>query len=307
MISRSGLCTHFFIVGNMCMRGPPGAMQRVYGSSAGPFCRMRSRTHGWYGRPPSTAAPMFPNCALMGRSPHTRLIPSQGRRFAARHIPDKSGMWRAANRLPCDGINRVCGDLPISAQFGNIGAAVEGGLPYQPWVRDRIRQKGPADDPYTRCIAPGGPRMHMLPTMKKWVQSPDLLIILDEYNASHRQIFLDGRPLPADPVPTWNGYATGHWEGDTLVVESSGYRDDQWLDAAGSAITSTARVTERMRRVNFGTLLIDLSVDDPKAYTRPWSVTLRQDVVVDTEMVEAICAENEKDVPHLNAAPRQAR
>ncbi len=221
--------------------------------------------------------------------------------------PDLSGMWRAANRLPCDGVNRVCGDLPISAQFGNIGAGVEGGLPYQQWVRDRIRQKGPADDPYTRCIAPGGPRMHMLPTMKKWVQSPDLLIILDEYNASHRQIFLDGRPLPADPAPTWNGYATGHWEGDTLVVESSGYRDDQWLDAAGSALTSTARVTERMRRVNFGTLLIDLSVDDPKAYTRPWSVTLRQDVVVDTEMVEAICAENEKDVPHLNAAPREAR
>ncbi len=186
--------------------------------------------------------------------------------------PDLSGMWRAANRLPCDGVNRVCGDLPISAQFGNIGAGVEGGLPYQQWVRDRIRQKGPADDPYTRCIAPGGPRMHMLPTMKKWVQSPDLLIILDEYNASHRQIFLDGRPLPADPAPTWNGYATGHWEGDTLVVESSGYRDDQWLDAAGSALTSTARVTERMRRVNFGTLLIDLSVDDPKAYTRPWSV-----------------------------------
>src|SRR5207249_6884943 len=104
-------------------------------------------------------------------------------------------------------------------------------------------------------------------------------------------------------APTWNGYATGHWEGDTLVVESSGYRDDQWLDAAGSAITSTARVTERMRRVNFGTLLIDLSVDDPKAYTRPWRVTLRQDVVVDTEMVEAICAENEKDVPQLNEAP----
>ena len=98
--------------------------------------------------------------------------------------PDLSGMWRAANRLPCDGVNRVCGDLPISAQFGNIGAGVEGGLPYQQWVRDRIRQKGPADDPYTRCIAPGGPRMHMLPTMKKWVQSPDLLIILDEYNAS---------------------------------------------------------------------------------------------------------------------------
>jgi hypothetical protein len=221
--------------------------------------------------------------------------------------PDFSGMWRAANRLPCDGINRVCGDLAISPQFGNIGAGVDGGLPYQQWVRDRMRQKRPSDDPYTRCIAPGGPRMHLLPTMKKWVQTPDLLIILDEYNASYRQIFLDGRAFPEERNPTWNGYATGHWEGDTLVVESTGYRDDQWLDAAGSTITSGARVTERIHRLNYGTLVIDLSVDDPKAYTKPWNVTLKEDVVVDTEMIEAICAENEKDVPHLDAATQQAR
>ena len=147
----------------------------------------------------------------------------------------------------------------------------------------------------------------MLPTMKKWVQNPGLLIILDEYNASYRQIFLDGRALPDDPSPTWNGYATARWDGDTLVVESTGYRDDQWLDAAGSAITSGARVTERIRRVNYGTLLIDLSVDDPKAYTRPWSVTLKEDVVVDTELIESICAENEKDVQHLNAVPQPPR
>jgi hypothetical protein len=221
--------------------------------------------------------------------------------------PDLSGMWRAANRLPCDGINRVCGDLPISPQFGNIGAGVQGGLPYQQWVRDRISQKRPSDDPYTRCIAPGGPRMHLLPTMKKWVQTPDLLIILDEYNASYRQIFLDGRPLPEDRTPAWNGYSTAHWEGDTLVVESTGYRDDQWLDAAGSAITNGARVTERIRRTNYGTLLIQLSVDDPKSYTRPWTVIVTEEAVVDTELLEAICAENEKDVPHLDAAPRQNR
>jgi hypothetical protein len=221
--------------------------------------------------------------------------------------PDFSGMWRAANRLPCDGVNRVCGDLPISPQFGNIGAGVEGGLPYQQWVRDRIRQKGPSDDPYTRCIAPGGPRMHLLPTMKKWVQTPDLLIILDEYNSTYRQIFLDGRALPEDRTPTWNGYATGHWDGDTLVIESTGYRDDQWLDAAGSAVTNEARVTERIRRTNYGTLVIDLSVDDAKAYTRPWTVSLKEDVVLDTELVEAVCSENEKDVPHLNAAPRPPR
>jgi len=218
--------------------------------------------------------------------------------------PDFSGMWRASDPLPCDGVNRVCTDLPINRQFGNLGALNEGGLPYQPWVRDRIKQKGPTDDPYVRCITPGGPRMHLLPTMKKWVQTPGLLIILDEYNASYRQIFLDHRPLPEDPNPTWNGYSTGHWEGDTLVVESTGYRDDQWLDAAGSAITSEARVTERIRRINYGTLEIELSVNDPKAYTRPWTVTVKQDAVVDTELLDSICLENEKDVPHLNSAPR---
>lgn len=221
--------------------------------------------------------------------------------------PDFSGMWRMADRLPCDGVNRVCGDLPISPQFMNLGNGINGGLPYQPWVRDRVQQKGSGDDPYVRCIAPGGPRMHTLPTMKKWVQSQELLIVLDEYNSTYRQIFMDGRALPQDPSPTWNGYSTAHWEGDTLVVQSIGYRDDQWLDAAGSAVTSTGRVTERIRRPDYGTLLIELSVDDPKAYTRPWTVTLKQEVVIDTELIEAICAENEKDVQHLKAIPQQPR
>jgi hypothetical protein len=221
--------------------------------------------------------------------------------------PDFSGMWRMADRLPCDGVNRVCGDLPISSQFLNLGNGINGGLPYQPWVRDRVQQKGPVDDPYVRCIAPGGPRMHTLPTMKKWVHSQELLIILDEYNSTYRQIFMDGRALPQDPSPTWNGYSTANWEGDTLVVQSIGYRDDQWLDGAGSAVTSTGRVTERIRRPDYGTLLIELSVDDPKAYTRPWTVTLKQEAVVDTELIEAICAENEKDVQHLKAIPRQPR
>jgi hypothetical protein len=214
---------------------------------------------------------------------------------------DLSGMWRPADPLPCDGINRVCTDLPISRQFGNLGAELNGGLPYQPWVIDRIKKKGPADDPYVRCITPGGPRMHMLPTMKKVVQTPGLIVILDEYNAGYRQIFTDGRTLPVDPTPTWNGYSVGRWEGDTLVVQSIGFRDDQWLDAAGSAMTSAAKVTERFRRPNFGSLEIEISVDDPKAYTRPWTVLLKQTAVLDTEMLDSICLENEKDVQHLKA------
>jgi hypothetical protein len=215
--------------------------------------------------------------------------------------PDFSGMWRPADPLPCDGINRVCTDLPISPQFTNIGAGLQNALPYQQWALDRIKTKGPTDDPYTRCIAPGGVRMHLLPTMKKMVQTPKLMVILDEYNAGYRQIFLDGRPLPVDPQPTWNGYSTGHWEGDTLVVESHGFRDDQWLDARGSPLTSVAKVTEKFRRPNFGNLEIEITVDDPKGYTMPWTVLVKQTAVLDTEMLDLICLENEKDVPHMNA------
>jgi hypothetical protein len=213
--------------------------------------------------------------------------------------PDLSGMWRPANPLPCDDVSRLCGDLPITRQFLDIGTGIDGGLPYRQWVRDRINKKSPTDDPYVRCIAPGGPRMHLLPTMKQIIQTPALLVILDEYNATYRQIFTDGRPLPEDPQPAWNGYSTGHWEADTLVVNSIGYKDDQWLDGAGSALTSAAKVTERFRRPNFGRLEIEITVDDPKAYTKPWTVKIEQEAVVDTGMIDDICLENEKDLPHL--------
>lgn len=218
--------------------------------------------------------------------------------------PDFSGLWNAANPLPCDGINRVCTDLAISQQFLNIGAELKEGLPYQQWVRERIRQKTAADDPYVRCIHPGGARIHLLPTMKKWIQTPGILAILDEYNASFRQIFTDGRPLPEDPQPALMGYSTGHWEGETLVVESIGFRDDSWLDAAGSALTSAGKVTERIRRPNLGSLEIEITVNDSKAYTRPWTVQVKQVAVFDTELLDAYCLENEKDVQHL-APPRK--
>jgi hypothetical protein len=217
--------------------------------------------------------------------------------------PDFSGFWQAANPLPCDGINRVCTDLPISQQFLNIGVELKDGLPYLPWVRERVRQKGPADDPYVRCIHPGGARIHLLPTMKKWIHTPELLVILDEYNATFRQIFTDGRPLPEDPQPALNGYSAGRWERDTLVVESIGFHDNSWLDAAGSALTSAGKVTERIRRPNLGNLEIEITVNDPKAYARPWTAQVKQDAVFDTELLDAYCLENEKDVPHL--APRK--
>lgn len=213
--------------------------------------------------------------------------------------PDFSGMWRVENLLPCDDVRRMCTDLPISTQFGNLGAGLQSGAPYQPWAEERIKSKGIADDPYTRCLTPGGPRMHLLPTMKKFVQTPTLLLLLNEFNISFRQVFLDGRPLPVDPNPTWNGYSVGRWDGDALVIDSIGFRDDQWLDAAGSPLTNAGRVTERFNRPDYGHLTIDVTIDDPKAYTRPWTTSIRLLAVPDTEMLDAQCLENEKDVPHL--------
>jgi len=215
--------------------------------------------------------------------------------------PDLSGLWQQANPLPCDGFNRVCTDLPVSRQFFNIGVDLKDGLPYRPEVKEKMAKKGLTDDVYLHCIAPGGPRMYLIPTLKKFVQTPALLVILNEYNANFRQIFTDGRPLPEDPQPNWNGYSTGKWEGDTLVVQSIGYRDDQWLDGAGSPLTSTAKVTERFRRPRFGKLEIEITVDDPKSYTRPFTVMVNQDLIVDTDLLDAICAENEKDAQHMPA------
>jgi hypothetical protein len=126
-----------------------------------------------------------------------------------------------------------------------------------------------------------------------------VLTILHEQNASYRQILTDGRSLPVDPLPTWNGYSVGAWDGDTLVVQSNGFRDDLWLDANGSPMTSQAKITERFRRPKFGLLEVDVTVDDPKAYTRPWTVSLKQTYVPDSDLLDYVCQENEKDAAHL--------
>ena len=116
----------------------------------------------------------------------------------------------------------------------------------------------------------------------------------------YRQIFTDGRPLQDDPQPTWNGYSTGAWQGDTLVVRSNGFRDDGWLDRGGSPSTEAMKLTERIRRPNFGRMEIDITVDDSKAYTKPWTIAFVQTIALNTELLDYICLENEKDRPHLS-------
>ena len=214
--------------------------------------------------------------------------------------PDFSGMWLTGDGMPCtgDASFQLCGSqLPMSRYGINIGAGLPGGLPYQPWAAQQVKdqtEQNSKDDPHARCLPDTFVRLYGLPHMQKFVQVSGLLMMIYELNAGYRQVFTDGRPLPADPQPSWNGYSSGKWEGDTLIVDSIGFRDGLWLDVVGSPMTDAAKVRERIRRADYGHLEIEVSVDDSKAYTRPWTVTLKQNIVVDTELVDEICLENEK-------------
>jgi hypothetical protein len=213
--------------------------------------------------------------------------------------PDLSGIWQLEPR-PCP--SEGCGDYAVAPEFLDFGARLPGGLPYQPWaagvVKERTEQLG-KDDPVGLCRPGGALRILTFPPFRKFIQLPGLFVILSERDVTYRQIFMDGRSLPEDPTPTFNGYSIGRWDGDTLVVSSRGFRDGTWLDRNGSPMSDAATLTERFRRVNYGRIEIDVTLDDPKVYTRPWTVTLVQRIVLDTELLDYHCTDNEKDAQRL--------
>ena len=186
--------------------------------------------------------------------------------------------------------------------MNDIAKNVKGGLPFQPWAADLLKARlanEDKDDPDGYCQPLGLVRMHIHPYPRKIIQLPSLLVIMFERDNTFRQIFTDGRPMPADPQPAYNGYSTGKWDGDTLVVETTGFKDGMWLDNVGSPFTAAAKVTERFRRPSFGNLEIDVTIDDPKAYTKPWTLQLKQTLAADTDMLEFFCTENNRDMPHM--------
>jgi hypothetical protein len=221
--------------------------------------------------------------------------------------PDFSGMWITAEGLPCPkALTDDTGDCleksPLSRFAADLNQAMPGGLPFQPRsIRIRNERQETGLDPHVRCLPSNFPRMFTLPHITKFVQTPKLLVLINEYNASYRQIFTDGRALPIDPQPSWNGYSTARWEGDTLVVRTNGFRDDLWMDMAGTPLTSAATVTERFRRPSFGTLEIEATVNDPTAYTKPWSMKMIDKIVLDTELIDEVCLENESSAQHMKA------
>jgi hypothetical protein len=205
--------------------------------------------------------------------------------------PDLSGVWESAPGYFLD--------LAKDLKPGEVTM-----LPWAEALQAEREGKEHQDDPLAECMPPGVPRINMstdnAPHPFKIVQTPSLIVLLYETsaNSTFRQVFLDGRPLPKDPQPSWLGYSVGHWEGNTLVVETTGFNGRAWVDTAkGRPQTDAARVTERFTRLDFGHLEMDITVDDPKAYAKPWRAKVPVHLLPDTDLIETYC-ENEKDAPH---------
>jgi len=201
--------------------------------------------------------------------------------------PDLSGMWRPeVNPYRFD----VIQDLKDESIFRPAAEAI-----FLKRVTDFRR-----DDPVTNCL-PGGPS-DMLNTMYRIIQSPNVMGLLYENGTGrYRQIYVDGRKLPKDPNPTWLGYSAGHWEGDTLVVESAGFNNRSWLDRAGHPHSESLRVTERFRRVDFGHMQFQITFDDPETLTKPLTFSLAVNYIPDTDMLENVCNESDRNKVHMVA------
>jgi hypothetical protein len=217
--------------------------------------------------------------------------------------PDFSGSWTSDEidpRRPNEPAFPY--DATTSRRMINLGIDLKGGLPYQPWAQALVKQRkenNAKEDPHVACMPDNFLRSYAMAHLEKFVHTPNLLIVLNEWNAGYRQVFIDSRPLPEDPAPTWQGYSAAKWEGDTLIVDSIGFRDDTWIDWNGSVITSAAKVREEFTRPDFGHLQISVTVEDPKAYTKPWTVLIKERFIADTDLIEEMCLENERSLAHM--------
>ena len=215
--------------------------------------------------------------------------------------PDLSGIWENERSDPKQPVDS---SRPPLANFGDLGAGFKDGLPLTPWgaeiVKKRVAENSKGN-PDAHCLPMGIVQFHTHPFPRKMFQTPTAVLIVYEANSWVRQILTDGRPLPDnDPDPWWNGYSVGTWDADTLVVKTIGFRDEGWLDIRGNPLTDRARMTERFRRIDYGHLEIEITVEDPKAYTTPWTVLVKQRLMVDTELIEFVCNENERSTQYFD-------
>ena len=216
--------------------------------------------------------------------------------------PDFTGIWMRTTRTEKPG-SAPAGQPPL-ATMNNIGAGLKEGPPYLPWAAELVKKRaGGYDNPDGLCLPQGPGQFHNDPQPKEIIQLPHKTLIVHESNYMLRTIYTDGRRLPklGEPQPYWHGYSVGRWEGDTLVVDTNNFRGvqggnpgDGWLDSRGSPYTDALQMTERVRRVNFGNLHVDVTINDPKAYARPFTVRVEKTIVADgSELIEFICHENQ--------------
>jgi len=228
--------------------------------------------------------------------------------------PDLSGVWeitRDPNAPPPAAGRGGRGGGGGGSPFGNIGNSWPGGAPYQPWAADLVKKRmadNSKDNPDAHCLPMGIAQLnaHLYP--RKIIQTPkEVLLIYEASGTTVREVFLDGRPLPKkdDVEPWYNGYSVGRWDGDTLVIETTGFMDDGWLDVRGSPLTNAAKITERFRRPKFGTLELEETIDDSKAYTQPFTAKVFYRFSPDTQLLEFVCLD--KDAAHYVGGPSAAK
>jgi hypothetical protein len=206
--------------------------------------------------------------------------------------PDLSGVWHVQTNT---------GDVsPYSFNiFSDIKPEDIPELPPATQIRSQRMQSGVRDNPSVHCLPQGIPLNNLLTEANKIVQTPGLIVIIYETDGSYRLIYTDGRKLSPDPQPAWLGYSTGKWEGDTLVVETSGFNDKSWLDLMGHSHSEALRVTERYRRLDFGHLGVEMTFDDPKMYAKPFTIKFTHLLQPQYDIPETFCNENERDRAHL--------
>jgi hypothetical protein len=200
--------------------------------------------------------------------------------------PDLSGIWHAEDNRYVDNLAGEGVDVPM--------------LPSAAALYKQRQETLGADKPQVRCLPHGVPDAMLVSAIPfKILQTPRETVVLYEEFNQYRQIFTDGRSLPEDPNPAWFGYSVAKWEGDTFVVDVAGFKEGTWLDNGGHPHTEALHITERYRRPNFGNLELDVAINDPKAYSKPWkSATIHFKLLPDTELLEHLC-ENERDAEHL--------
>jgi hypothetical protein len=221
--------------------------------------------------------------------------------------PDLSGVWQAEAEPRGPGLYGL-GESPNSKYFRDILSDFKPDeQPLTPAGVELMRQHaaaGPNGNPSLNCMPDGVPHADLLPEPFKIIQTPTEILMLYEVETIFRQIFIDGRKQLINPAPAWLGYSVGKWDGDTLVVDTRGFNDKSWLDARGHGHSEDMRVEERIARRDFGHLDVAVTIEDPKVFTKPFTIHFTELLLPDTDVFEHICAENEKDAAHT---PKPAR